>query len=522
MTMRVAALIALIAAAPAAARSQDAAADAPLSAIDWLSQSVEVEPAAAQGPRGLPGDPPVAETATAPEVTVTPLDIPSPDGTGLLPPDVTGLPNGLWAGSDVDALTDLVASGGSDTVPAIRDLFVTMLLASGDPPRGAGPEGWFLLARIDKLLDLGALQPAQALVEAADIGEPQLYRRWFDISLLTGTEDLACEALRNQPDLAPTYPARIFCLARNGDWRGAALTLNTARALGDVTDEEDQLLTRFLDPAIGEDAPPLPPPSRLSPLVFLMQEAIGEGLPTANLPLAFAHADLRSTAAWRNEMIAAERLVRHGAISESQLLAAYTRQRPAASGGVWDRAQAVQLFDLALERGDPDEIAASLPGAWVAFEEIRAEVAFARLFTEPLSAIDPDGTDAETAALIARIGLLSADYAEAARSATASHLPPLLVGVATGDMTDVAEPGTPAERAVFEAFTGAAPPDDLAAIVPEQRLGEALLRAIHLFDRGLQSDPALVRDALALFRSEGLEDVARRAALQYLILDRSA
>lgn len=515
--MRVAALIAGLAAGPALAQDEGA----PLSAIDWLSQSVAVEPAAA--PRGLPGEPPVAETAVAPEVTVTPLDIPSPDGTGLLPPDVTGLPNGLWAGSDVAELTHLVASGGSDTLPAIRDLFVTLLLASGEPPRAAGPEGDFLLARIDKLLDLGALQPAQALVEAADIGRPRLYRRWFDISLLTGTEDLACEALRNQPDLAPTYPARVFCLARNGDWRGAALTLNTARALGDVTEEEDRLLSRFLDPAIGEDADPLPPPSRLSPLVFLMREAIGEGLPTANLPLAFAHADLRSTAAWRNEMIAAERLVRHGAISESQLLAAYTRQRPAASGGVWDRAQAVQLFDLALERGDPDEVAATLPLAWAAFEEIRAEVPFARLFAERLFAVAADDRiDSETAALVARIGLLSPAYEGAARSSAAAHVSPLLVGVATGDLSGLGEPASPNDRAIFEVFSGAPPPENLVAMVPEQRLGEALLRGIALFDRGLQTDPALVRDALALFRSVGLEDVARRAALQYLILDRSA
>lgn len=515
MTMRIAALIAGLTAAPAFAQ-QDGA---PLSAIDWLSQSVEVEPAAAAAPRGLPGEPPIAESATVPEITVTPLDVPSPDGTGLLPPDVTGLPSTLWAGSDIVALTGLVASGGSDTLPAMRDLFVTLLLASADPPSTAGPDGVFLLARIDKLLDLGALQPAQALVEAADIGRPRLYRRWFDISLLTGTEDLACEALRNQPDLAPTYPARVFCLARNGDWRGAALTLNTARALGDVTDEEDRLLSRFLDPAISEEAEPLPPPSRLSPLVFLMREAIGEGLPTANLPLAFAHADLRSTAAWRNEMIAAERLVRHGAISESQLLAAYTRQRPAASGGVWDRAQAVQLFELALERGDPDEIAAALPMAWSAFEDIRAEVPFARLFAERLAAVE---TDDETERLIARIGLLSPTYEETALSEASALVPPLLVGIATGDLTGVAQPAGPAERAIFEAFSGSEPPEELTAMLSEERLGEALLRGINLFDEGLRTDPALVRDAVALFREVGLEDLARRAALQYLILDRSA
>jgi hypothetical protein len=57
------------------------------------------------------------------------------------------------------------------------------------------------------------------------------------VTLLTGTEHDACAILRSQPALAPTLPARVFCLARNGDWNAAVLTLNTARALGDVTPE---------------------------------------------------------------------------------------------------------------------------------------------------------------------------------------------------------------------------------------------------------------------------------------------
>ena len=468
----------------------------------------------------MPDEPAVTDDATSPEITVTPLDMPSPDGIGLLSPEVTGLPATLWSGSDQSRLIDLIATTRADGLPAMRDLLVTLVLAEANPPIGAGPEGAFLLARIDKLLDMATLDPAQALVEAADIGRPQFYRRWFDISLLTGTEDRACESLRKQPDLAPTWPARIFCLARNGDWRGAALTLNTARALGDITDEEDALLSRFLDPALSEAADPLPPPSRISPLVFLMRDAIGEGVPTAGLPLAFAHADLRSTAAWRNEVIAAERLVAAGAVSENLLLAAYTRQSPAASGGVWDRAAAVQRLDAALDRGRANDIAAATPDAWAAFGEVGAEAAFARLFAEQLSRV-AGAMDADTAALVARIGLLSPGYETIARDpASARHLSDLLVGVATGDAGNVAPPDDPARRGVHYAFAGAPPPDDLVALLPEARLGEALLLAGALLNDGVRTDPTRVRDALAFLRHVGLEDTARRAALQYLLLER--
>jgi len=42
-----------------------------------------------------------------------------------------------------------------------------------------------------------------------------------------------------------------------------------------------------------------------------------------------------------------------------------------------------------------------------------------------------------------------------------------------------------------------------------------------LFEAGSEGDLRSVTDALSLFRSVGLEDVARRAALQLMILDRT-
>jgi 2-methylisocitrate lyase-like PEP mutase family enzyme len=81
---------------------------------------------------------------------------------------------------------------------------------------------------------------------------------------------------------------------------------------------------------------------------------------------------------------------------------------------------------------------------------------------------------------------------------------------------------TPRARAIQAAFTGTPPPARLQTLVDEGKLGEALLRALALFDAGADGDLRSVTDALALLRAVGLEDVARRAALQLMILDRSA
>lgn len=457
--------------------------------------------------------------ATSPDVTVTPLDRLSKDPIGLLPPEVSGLPRSIWSASEEAVLVDLVRAERIDTLPVMQEFLKVLMLAEADPPLSANGEGALFLARVDKLLDLGALEPAQSLIEQANPDTGPLFRRWFDVALLTGTEDAACEAMRDTPSIAPTYSARIFCLARNGDWSAAALTLNTHRVLGDITPQEEALLSRFLDPELYEGEPPLAPPARVSPLTFRMHAAIGEPLITANLPLAFAHADLRSTTAWKSRLEAAERLARFGAVSENVLLKQYTARTPAASGGIWDRAAAIQRFDAAMTAADPDAVARSLPDAWAAMQQTRAETQFAKLYGAALQELPLAG---EAAVIAFEVGLLSPEYEAVAIAATEAEadFDPFLIGIARGVPQNLPA-DTPRALAIQEAFDSTPPPPELQNKVDDGKLGEALLRAIALFGAGSEGDLRSVTDALSLLRSVGLEDVARRAALQLMILDRT-
>lgn len=482
---------------------------APLSAIDWLSQSVAITgPEAPPRPRD---EPPVAESALTPQVTTTPLDTASPDPVGLLTSATTGLPTSLWSGSSESTLITLIKAETMPSLPALQDFLTVLMLATADAPLGASPEGPLFLARVDKLLDMGALDQAQSLLEAATPDTPALFRRWFDVALLTGTEDAACEVMQTRPSVAPTYPARIFCLARSGDWNAAALTLNTNRVLGDITPEEEALLSRFLDPDLYEDEPDLPPPDRISPLVFRLREAVGQNLTTLSLPLAFAHADLRNTTGWKAQLEAAERLARNGALPANTLQGLFTSRTPSASGGVWDRVDAFQRFDVAVQSGDPGAVAATLPDAWAAMRENRAEVPFARLYAADLARLPLTG---EAATLAVTIGLLSPDYEAVAQSATTGDdfLLSLARGTPTGARGELA--------AAVQAGFSTPPPDTLMTMARSNQLGEALLRIIATYNAGIAGDPPSVTEAIAFLRAVGLEDVARRSALQLLILKR--
>jgi len=489
-------------------------AEAPLSAIDWLSQSVTT---AASAPAPAREQPAVSGGALPADVAVTVLDGPSPDGVGLLSPEVTGLPRDLWGLGKTAEIAALIAAERVDTLPALQSLRLTLLLAETAPPADSAKGGILLLARIDKLLDMGALDQADAMLDLSPARDTDLFRRAFDVALLTGAEDKGCVAMQAAPDLAPTFPARIFCLARSGDWSAAALTLRTAQALGYVTAEEDALLSRFLDPELYEGEGDLPPPSRVTPLAWRMFEAIGEQLPTAGLPLAFAHAELRDTAGWKAQIEAAERLARAGAVSPNLLLGFYTERLPSASGGVWDRVDAFQRFDTALTAGDPGAVAQALPTVWTRMAEAELEVPFATLFAARLGRLPLTG---DAARIAFEVALLSDGYETAAETrAPATPREAFLIGLARGTLAGVSAPDS-LGRAIVPAFLRAEPTADLAALLEQNRLGEAVLTAIDRIGRGMQGDLRGVTEGLALLRHVGMEDTARRIALQLMLLER--
>lgn len=484
----------------------------PLSAIDWLSQSVAQDPDKAPPD---PDEPDTTEGVGTEEITVTPLGEVSNDAVGLLPATVTGLPRDLWGTTPSDELAELFGAARDGLLPTTRDLLLTLLLAELDPPADSDPGHALFLSRVDALIAMGAVEQAQALLERAGPDEPASFARWFDASLLTGTEDAACRALGEKPELAPSLASKVFCLARNGDWNAAALTLETGRALGELTGAEDAILARFLDPETFAGAPELAPPMRPTPLVFRLYEAIGEPIPTQLLPLPFAQADLQLNTGWKAQIEAAERLARSGVLDDNLLLGLYTERQPAASGGVWERAAAMQELDAALEGSDTGALSAALMHAWEVMGNAGLRPVLADIYADALADRSPAG---EAGRIAFEIGLLSDRYRAAAEAREPKRaLERFLKAVARGDLTGVTPPDDFA-AAIADGFRSDIVPARLQAMLDDGRRGEAILRGIALAADGAAGDLDKLSAAVALFRAAGLEEVARRFALDALIL----
>ncbi len=496
-------------AASGPAETGSAGGSAPLSAIDWLSHSMAA-PDGVPEPQG-PRPPAITRSARPKPVEVTRLDRPDVDAAGLLPPSQTGLPRALWGPATAEEVAARIAAVPDRLLPALRDLFRTVLLAEAVPPSGPADDRLFL-ARVDRLLAMGALEDADALLRRAGAETPDAFRRAFDISLLMGTEPLACRRMKALPEISPTYPARIFCLARNGDWHAAAVTLETAKTLGILAPVDDALLGRFLDPEIDADVTEAR--RQPTPLTFRMLEAIGEPLSTGSLPLAFAWADLRSTRGWKAQIEAAERLTRAGALPPTTLFGLYLQQAPSASGGVWDRAETIHALQEALNAGDPEGVAEAVTAAWEALRPAGLHHAFAEQYGAELARMPLPGAAGE---LALRIGLASSAYRTVAVTQVAGGRgDDFLLSLARG-LPRTALATDPLSVAVRDGFLAPTPPDAYRSLLDDGRIGEAILKAIVQFAEGADGDPDGVAGAIALLRTVGLHRIARRAALDLLM-----
>lgn len=488
----------------------------PLSAIEWLNNPVPVTSRIVPESQTKKPEPAVTESAVVPQVTVTSLEEAGRDAVGLLPVSVTGLPSSVWQASKSQDLIAALRAQDLLGLPAMQSLLYTLLLAEAEPPGDAGPGHRMLSARVAKLMELGAVEPALVLMERAGPEDAQLFPLWFDLTLLAGTEENACTALNEKPYLTRNTASRIFCAARGGDWNAAALMLDSARALKLMTPVEEHLVSMFIDPEMIEEGIEIAPPSVVSPLLFRLFEAAGTPLPTASLPRAFSMADLRDTSGWKAELEAAERLARTGALSENRLIDIYTDRHPAASGGIWDRVEAVQRFDTAMQTGDPGAVAKTLPDAWKAMQKTHLEVPFARFYAAGLVRLPLTG---EAHTLAFGVGMLSPDYEAIADRMTAKNEEErFLAALARGEPQSVASLD-PLARVIARAFADRSLPPQLQPLIDEGKLGEAILRSMTLFSSGVEGNFLDIENALRGFRALGLEDTARRAGLQLMLLN---
>ncbi|MCF6272491.1 MAG: hypothetical protein L3J37_04750 [Rhodobacteraceae bacterium] len=498
-----------------------AQAQPPRSAIDWLSQSLKEPPNFVINPPGRTGHP------LNGTITTLPLDMVSRDAAGLLPPEITGFPRNLWGDTPVSEIIPLMQAVRPEALPEIAALYRQVLLAQSDPPQNSASHGQLLLARIDLLFRMGALDAAETLILQAGIDGPEIFRRWFEISLIGQRTNAPCTALRARPTLSSDVATRVICLARSGDWNAAALTVSLAETLGEVMVKDGDLLVRFLDPEMFSGLPDAGNPDPLDPITFTLRESLALPRPDGPLPLPYLNADMDIRTPARQRILAAERLVRANTAPPTLLFAAYRGARAASSGGAWGRAEAVQALDAALVSDNDERMYNALRDALEVFFGTGLYFAFTVEYADALAHYPPGPETALLAPELRRLLLLAgrpvAVWAGLGRPDDKKTLFATQLASNT-PVVEISSKETPTNHAIHAAFTDIPPTrsdlPELLKKIENGNIGEVILRALSLLASGKNGDPAEVQAGLFLLRKLGLEDAARRAAIQLLLIPR--
>ena len=479
------------------------AAQSPLSAIDWLSKANSKFQRSILEITNLDVD-------KTNDIQVSTLNSSEYQAIGLLPIYVTGIPTTIWRNSSFDDLEYSFKTMPTFSYSPIQELVYSLLLAEARPPLNEPSRYAFLEVRLDKLLNYGAVDPAIALVERASPVPERMIPQLFDISLLSSNNFPICEPVFQNTENRDLQAELIYCYARKGDWLTAHLILQTEKVLGDLSDHEISLLSRYLEVDFNVDLSALlPPPGSITPLEYRLYEAIGEPIPAEYLPIQYSQSDLSGENGWRAQVIAAERLSLTGAIPENQILGIYTNHSPGASGGMWDRIKVINDLDAALD--DKENLEKSFQDAWEVFKQTNQLTVFAKLFG--LRAFE-ENLSPKSKKIAANLLLLTNNF-----KITEGYWDPsdIRFGLTAGDFSQV-KVSDETEKIILQIFTEPSVPFLVEQKLNQGKLGEVILNALLQFELGIEGNLKDFSESLSTLNLIGLETTARRAALTHLVL----
>ena len=479
------------------------AAQSPLSAIDWLSR----ENSAIKRSRVVEKNIFIESNN---DIQVSTLKSNEYQAIGLLPIYVTGIPTTIWRNSRFDDLEYSFKTMPTFSYSPIQELVYSLLLAEARPPLNEPARYAFLEARLERLLNYGAVDPAIALIERASPVPERMIPLLFDISLLSSNNYPACDPIFQNTGNKNLQAELIYCHARKGDWLTAHLILKTEEVLGDLTNREISLLDRYLEVDFDFDLISLlPPPEQITPLEYRLYEAIGEPIPAAYLPIQYSQSDLSGENGWRAQIIAAERLSANGAIPENQILGIYTNNSPGGSGGMWERVKVINDLDDALQ--SQQNIEKFFQKAWRVFKQSDQLTLFAKLFG---LRVFEKNLSPKSKRIAADLLLLTNNF-----RLTKNFWEPsdIRFGLTTGDFTQVVV-SSETEKIILKVFTDVSIPFLVEQKLNQGKLGEVILNALLQFETGIDGNLKDFSESLSTLNLIGLDTTARRAALTHLVL----
>ena len=171
------------------------------------------------------------------------------NSVGIISTGITGIDPNVWNGLDEQTLSRKLELLPNLNFHSAQRFLKRILISETQPPTSSSKSlmsgKLYFLAKIDKLIEFGALDEAETIILQAPKMNRELFIRWQKISFVTGRLTSLCEVLKNNFDLSHDLSVRIICLKYLNDWQAAALTLSTASTLNLLNKSRENLLIYY-------------------------------------------------------------------------------------------------------------------------------------------------------------------------------------------------------------------------------------------------------------------------------------
>ena len=286
------------------------------------------------------------------------------NNVGIIPAKIAGIDPKIWQEMNELTLFLELQSLPDLNFDAAQTFLKRILISETIPPipnlenKLAGK--LYLIAKLDKLIEIGALEEAETIITQVRAIDRKLFERLATISFLTGRIDNMCYQLSLYPGLNDDLTVKIICLANLNDWNAAALILSSAVSLNLLDSRRELLLINYLDPSFLTQNNLFENQTNFDELDFYLGNVAKNPQLEFLDDVKYRYAIFNNGADLEIKIPAAEALTRKRSINVSTLFDTYRNNNISGSGGFWSRMLAIKSLDQALNRNNQQTVGIAL------------------------------------------------------------------------------------------------------------------------------------------------------------------
>ncbi len=220
------------------------------------------------------------------------------NGIGLISIERTVFPDNLWSNSSEKVLAERLNQMPELSLATTNKIFKRLLVVDAQPPLnsiGIKNMGYsFLISRIDKLIQIGALDEAEEILNYLKNPPINFMKRKIEVALINGRLTKTCNLAERYPNFTGMLQFKIICLVQKNDWQAAALAFTVGSSLNLLNEKEKNIFLNFLDPEIQADFFHSVSIEDLSPTSFYLLYGKNKIIVPDKFPHKYAYAFSRS------------------------------------------------------------------------------------------------------------------------------------------------------------------------------------------------------------------------------------